>query len=96
LADKLPLRFEFTTAAPMREERSVAGRQFYSTSARAATSGAADPVEIESPEAGRGRGWFRSGRLGAGWEYRASHVSAGDAEVLIRTCAAAYLAERDD
>ena len=53
-----------------------------------------DPVDIDSPEAARGRGWFRAETIGAPREYRASYLSVEEATAVIRRCAAQYIAER--
>ena len=94
------MEFHFTTdVAPVQAEGRVAGRPFYFRARHNAWTFAVsevlgvDPVDIDSPDAASGRGWFRSGVIGREWENAASHMSAEHATAIIRECAAAYIGE---
>ena len=84
----------------MQAEGTVAGRPFYFRARHdewtfaVAEQPGADPVAIDSADAARGRGWFRSEAVGAPREFRASYLSVDEATTLIRRCAAEYIAER--
>jgi hypothetical protein len=92
------LRYTFTTtAAPVQAEGTVAGRPFYFRSRHeewtfsVAEQPGVDPADLETPGADD-RGWVRAGRFDG--RSIGSHLSAAEADALIRECARAYLAER--
>lgn len=84
----------------MQAEGTVAGRPFYFRARydewtfAVADQPGVDPGDIDSADAARGRGWFRSETVGAPREFGASYLSVNDATSLIRRCAAEYIAER--
>lgn len=97
----LPLEYALTTtAAPVQAEGTVAGRPFYFRARHdewtfsVSESAGLDPVDVGEADAVTGRGWYRSGRVGWPWEFRASYLTAEEVASIIRGCAAAYLAER--
>ena len=94
----MEVHFAFTTtAAPVGAEGTVAGRRFYFRSRHeewtfaVAERPVVDPVDLEST-GDEDRGWVRTGRFDH--PSQGSHLSAAEAESLIRACAAAYIADR--
>ena len=101
VTDDLPLEYALTTtAAPVQAEGTVAGHPFYFHARHDAwafsvsESASLDPADVAAAEAAAGHGWYRSGRVGWPWEFRASYLTAEEAAAIIRSCAAAYVADR--
>src|SRR3712207_2996748 len=92
------LRYAFiTTAAPVQAEGTLAGRPFYfrarwdEWTVAVSERPGVDPAELD-PAPGEDRGWVRAGKFGG--RYEGSHLSAPEADRIIRECAAAYLSDR--
>jgi len=94
---ELNLDGKIYVAAPIQAERNVNGSLFYFRARwnewtfSVSEHPDIDPVDIQTPEAGKQYGYFTEGKYGTESEYKASYMENDVAENIILQCASAYL-----